>query len=182
MKSLSKFLVFAAAILGANTVCAQKPSLKGDEAKKRTEVKELVNSKRYTFEATKMVSKKGNSEVLKSGNDFDVSKDTLIAYLPTVGKPEGAPVRAINSGITCTRFSYTKEYSKNGGWNVTIIPNEKYAKNQKDIKKINMAISRNGYATLTVSFTDRDPVAFYGYITEHNAIFPPATGRMASNE
>ncbi|HTD41722.1 MAG TPA: DUF4251 domain-containing protein [Mucilaginibacter sp.] len=180
MKRLSKFLVFALAILGANTVWAQA-SLKGDEAKKRTEVKELINSKRYTFEATKMVSKKGDSKVLQSGNDFDISKDTLIAYLPTVGKPEGAPVRAINSGITCTHFSYTKQQSKNGGWNVTIIPKEKFAKNEKDIKKINMAISKNGYATLTVNFTDRNPVAFYGYITEHNAMFR-SSGRMAASD
>lgn len=178
MKRLCKFLVFAVAILGANTVCAQA-SLKGDEAKKRTEVKELINGKRYTFEATKMLTNKGDSKALPSGNDLDISKDTLIAYLPAVGKPEGAPVRAIHSGITCTRFSYTKQQNKNGGWNVTIIPREKSAKSDKDIKKINMAISKNGYATLTVSYTKRNPVAFYGYITEHNAMFP-SSSRMAS--
>ena len=66
MKSLSKLLVFALAILGANTVCAQA-SLKGDEAKKKTEVKELIDGNRYTFEATKMVTKNGNSEALKPG-------------------------------------------------------------------------------------------------------------------
>ena len=178
MKRLSKFLVFALAILGANTVWAQA-SLKGDEAKKAAEVKKLVNSKRYTFEATKIISKKGDSRVLQSGNDLDISKDTLIAYLPTVGKPEGVSVKAINAGITCTRFNYSKEQNKNGGWDITIIPKEKYAKDEKDIKKINMAISKTGYATLTVSFTDRAPVAFYGYITEHNAIFP-SSGRIAS--
>lgn len=180
MKSLSKLLVFALAVLGANTVCAQA-SLKGDEAKKKTEVKELINSNRYTFEATKMVSKKGESQTIKSGTDLDISKDTMIAYLPGVGKKEGAPVKAINAGITCTHFSYTKEQSKNGGWNVTIIPKEKYAKDERDIKKINMAISKNGYATVTVNFTDRNPVAFYGYITEHNALFP-ASGRMAASD
>ena len=180
MKSLSKLLVFALAVLGANTVYAQA-SLKGDEAKKKTEVKELINSNRYTFEATKMVSKKGESQAIKSGTGLDVSKDTLIAYLPGVGKEKNASVKAINAGITCTHFSYTKEQNKNGGWNVTIIPKEKYVQNEKNIKKINMAISKNGYATVTVNFTDRAPVAYYGYITEHNAMFP-ASGRSAANE
>lgn len=180
MKSLSKLLVFALAVLGANTIYAQA-SLKGDEAKKKTEVKELINSNRYTFEATKMVSKKGESQAIKPGTDLDISKDTLIAYLPGVGKKEGAPVKAINAGVTCTHFSYTKEESKDGGWNVTIIPEEKYAQNEKDIKKINMAISKNGYATVTVNFTDRDPISYYGYITEHNAMFP-ASGRVATSD
>lgn len=180
MKSLSKLLVFALAVLGANTVCAQA-SLKGDEAKKKTEVKELINSNRYTFEATKMVTKKGESQAIKSGTDLDVSKDTLIAYLPGVGKGKNTPVKAMNAGVTCTHFSYTKEESKNGGWNVTIVPKEKYAQNEKDIKKINMAISKSGYATVTVNFTDRKPISYYGYITEHNAKFP-ASGRMAATD
>ena len=180
MKSLSKLLVFALAVLGANTVCAQA-SLKGDEAKKKTEVKELIDGNRYTFEATKMVTKNGNSEAIKPGTDLDISKDTLIAYLPGVGKKEGTPVKAINAGITSTHFSYTKEQNKNGGWNVTIVPKEKYAKDERNIKKINMAISKNGYATVTVNFTNRSPIAFYGYITEHNATFPSA-GRMAAGD
>lgn len=180
MKSLSKLLVFALAVLGANTVCAQA-SLKGDEAKKKTEVKKLIDGNRYTFEATKMVSKNGNSEAIKQGTDLDVSKDTLIAYLPGVGKEQSAPVKAMNAGITSTHFSYTKQQSKNGGLNVTIVPKEKYAKGEKDIKKINMAISENGYATVTVNFTNRRPVAYYGYITEHNAMFP-ASRRIAAGD
>jgi hypothetical protein len=179
MKSLSKLFVFALAILGANTVCAQ--TLKGDEAKKKTEVKELINSNRYTFEATKMVSKTGESQAMKSGTDLDISKDTVIAYLPGVSKESDTSDKAVNAGITCTHFSYAKEESKDGGWNITIIPHEKYAKDERDIKKINMAVSGNGYTTLVVSFTDHDPVTFYGYITGHNATFP-ASGRTAASD
>jgi len=104
----------------------------------------------------------------------------LLIYLASA-KKQNAPVKSINAGVTSTHFSYTKKQSKNGGWNVTIVPKEKYAKGERDIKKINMAISENGYATVTVNFTDRSPVAFYGYITEHNAMFP-ASHRMAASD
>ncbi|MDB5091246.1 MAG: hypothetical protein JWR09_5240, partial [Mucilaginibacter sp.] len=79
MKNLSKlFVVFALVFLGVNTARAQR-SLKDDEANKAAEVKDLISSGRYTFEATKVISQKGNSSSLASGYDLDVSKDTLIA-------------------------------------------------------------------------------------------------------
>jgi len=180
MKSLSKLLIFALAVLGANAIYAQA-SLKGDEAKKKTEVRELINSNRYTFEATKMVSESGNSDTIKVGTDLDISKDTLIVYLPGVNKEKDTSDKAIKAGITYTHFSYTKEKSKNGSWNITIIPEEKYAKGERDIKKINMVVSENGYATSIVSFTDRSPVTYYGYITGHNATFP-ASDRTATSD
>jgi len=44
-----------------------------------------------------------------------------------------------------------------------------------------MVVSENGYATLIVSFTDRSPVTYYGYITGHNATFP-ASDRTATSD
>jgi len=177
MKSLSKFLAFALVIFGVNTVSAQG-SLRDDEAKKAAEVKELVNSGRYTFKATKQISQKGGSRALNQGGDLDVAKDTVIMYLPDVGKSPMTPVKARDAGITCTHFAYNMEAGKNGGWVIHIKPEEKCARDLSDIKKINMDISKEGYATLTVAFTNKSPIAFYGYIEQHTAAFPPVNAAL----
>jgi hypothetical protein len=177
MKSLSKFLAFALVIFGVNTVSAQG-SLRDDEAKKAAEVKELVNSGRYTFKATKQISQKGGSRALNQGGDLDVAKDTIIMYLPDVGKSPMTPIKARDAGITCTHFAYNMTTAKNGSWIISIKPEEKYVKDIRDIKKINMDISREGYATLTVAFTNKSPIAFYGYIQQHSAVFPPVNAAV----
>jgi hypothetical protein len=173
MKNLSKFLVFTLIICSVNTVMAQT-SLKDDEADKAAEVKTLVTSGRYTFEASKEVARKGDNRSVRPGDDLDISKDTLIAYLPSVGKKPMTPVMARAAGITCTHFSYNMTPETNGSYNVSIRPEEKYAKEIRDIKKINMHISKEGYATVTVDRTNHSPMVYYGYIKEHGAAFPSA--------
>jgi len=172
MKNLSKsFLVFALTIWGANTVHAQQ-SLKNDEAKKEAEVKKIVSSGRYTFEATKEVTKAG-SRSIRTGADLDISKDTLIAYLPGLGKGPATPVSARAPGITCNRFKYETEAGKNGHTEVIIKPEQKNA-GDKDVKELKLNISSLGYTTLTVIRTDQKPVSYYGYIKQESADFPRA--------
>jgi hypothetical protein len=175
MKSLCKsFLVFALALWGANAVHAQA-SLKKDEAKKEAEVKKIVSSGRYTFEATKEVSKNG-SMPLKQRSDLDITKDTLIAFLPGLGKSSAASASASASGITCNRFKYDLEHGKHGRTEVIIKPEQKSAAD-KDVKELKLNISPSGYGTLTVIRTDKKPVSYYGYIRQEIADFPQASSR-----
>lgn len=172
MKNLSKSIfVFALTLWGANAIHAQG-SLKKDEAKKETEVQKIVSSGRYTFEATKEVSKSG-SMPLKSGADLDISKDTLIAYLPGLGKALAIATGARASGITCNRFKYETEAGKNGHTEIIIKPEQKNAVD-KDVKELKLNISSLGYTTLTVIRTDQKPVSYYGYIKQESADFPGA--------
>src|SRR5258708_3910500 len=135
MKNLSKFFVFILILWGSNTARAQQ-SLKNDEAKKVAEVKRLINSGRYTFEATKEIVQKGDKKSLGTGYDLDVSKDTLIVYLPYLGTEPSTPVRARAAGITCTHFYYNVVH-KNGRWDVTIRPKEKPGE-LKDVKEFKL--------------------------------------------
>ncbi|HZX57940.1 MAG TPA: DUF4251 domain-containing protein, partial [Mucilaginibacter sp.] len=125
-------------------------------------------------EATKEVSKTGNKS-LKSGADLDISKDTLIAYLPGLGKAPATPVSARASGITCNRFKYDMEAGKSGHTVVIIKPEQKNA-GDKDVKELKLNISSLGYTTLTVIRTDQKPVSYYGYIKQESADFPRARG------
>ena len=171
MKTLSKFLVFSLFLWGTNNTLAQT-SLKQDEAGKVKEVKHLVKSGRYTFEASKMIMKKGSNETVRHGDDLDISKDTLIVYLPDLGKSPLTPVRARAAGVTCTHFDYHMMPAHNGSYNVTIRPEQK---NVKDISRINMHISKEGYATVTVTTAGHNHLKYYGYIKQHSALFPPVT-------
>lgn len=177
MKSLSKFLVFALLVCGTNAVSAQS-TLKGDEAKKAAEVKTLVNSGRYTFSDEK-ASIKGGTELTGYGTGMDISKDTLIAYLPDLGKQPGTQVNASAPGITCIRFSYNMIPANDGSYDVSIVPEEKYAKSVRDIKTIDMHISKMGYADLKVTTTDHGILKYHGYIMQHEALFP--SNQVASN-
>jgi hypothetical protein len=179
MKSLSKFWVLALLMCGAGTVTAQS-SLKDDEAHKATEVKNLVNSGRYTFETEKVSTQKGGSRQVGYGTDLDISRDTLIVYLPDAGKTPGTPVSARAAGITYVHFSYNMMPAANGGYNVSIIPQEKYPKEVNDIKKISMHISKEGYTDLTVTTADHGLLEYHGYIMQHQALFPGAKN-VASN-
>jgi len=173
MKNWSKlFVVFTLVIFGVNQARAQR-SLKDDEAKKATEVKNLVDGGRYTFEATKLVSGKSDSKPLTGRYDLDISKDTLIANLPSSGS-EG--IR-----FTCTHFAYSTAPGKKGHREITIQPNEKTADMQQQVEKLKLDISSLGYTTLTVIRTKQSPVSYYGYIKEHSAEFPPVSASIKSN-
>jgi hypothetical protein len=172
MKSLSKFLAFTLLVCGVNTVRAQN-SLKDDEAKKAAEVKTLVNSGRYTFSAEK-VHTKGETQSAGYGTVLDISKDTLIAYLPDLGKDPGSPVSAKAPGITCIHFAYKMTQASDSSYDVSIVPEEKYVKDLRNIKDIDIHISKIGYADVKVSTTNHGELKYHGYIMQHEAMFPGA--------
>jgi hypothetical protein len=151
MKSLSKLLLaFGLLIGGLNAVKAQS-SLKDDKADKATEVKSLVNSKDFVFEATK----KGAMPLSYHKYDVAVSKDTLIAYLPG----HAAPLK-----FNCTNFAYNVMDGKGGSMDVVIKPDAKMA----DVKQIKMDISPQGHAMLRVVRTNGGPLTFDGYIKQED--------------
>ena len=168
MKSLSKFLLaFGLLICGSNAVLAQS-SL--DEARKANEVKRMVNAGHYTFEAEKLVADKGKHEGFRTQGDLDISKDTLIAYLPDDGKSPSSPVKPMNTGFTCTKFTYNMAPDNNGGYVVKITPDGKYA---KEIGDVDMIITKEGYAKVTIKRGEKKSLVVTGYIKEHAPDFPP---------
>jgi hypothetical protein len=179
MKNLSKFCGFALLICGAAAASAQS-SLKDDAAQKATEVKNLVNSSRYTFKAEKAFTKKGENSQVDYGTGLDISKDTLIIYLPGAGKTADTSRNAEGPGITCVHFSYNMTPSTDGSYDVSIIPEEKYAKDVKDIKKVSLHISKQGYADLTMITATHGVLGYHGYIKQHGAIFPENSNATAN--
>jgi hypothetical protein len=61
--------------------------------------------------------------------------------------------------FTSTKFEYKVTTLKKGGWEITIVP-----KDNRDLQKMFMTVSVDGYATLRVTSTNRDPISFDGTI------------------
>lgn len=170
MKNLHKFWGLALLICGVATASAQS-SLKDEAAQKAAEVKHLVNGSGYNFVAEKALIKKGVSSPVSYGTGLDISKDTLIIYLPGTGKMRDSSINAIGPGITCVHFSYNMIPGAKGSYDVSIVPEENYSKDVKNIKKISIHISKQGYADLTVITTDRGALEYHGYIKQPGAVF-----------
>jgi hypothetical protein len=165
MKTLIKlFLVFAVAMGALNVALAQT------KAEKQTAIKNMVDNKNYVFEANYALPMRGGQKQLTSDYDLRVSKDSIIAYLPYYGRAYMAPVDPTEGGIkfTCTNFSYTTKLRKNGTWDITIKPRDKNITDWRDVQELTMNISPNGYASLQVVSSNRDPISFDGDIRVKN--------------
>jgi hypothetical protein len=147
------FLVF-------NTASAQNKK-KEREAKRIEEVKQLLTDRMYVFEATYMTPMRGASKSLTSDYDMSVTRDSLVSYLPYYGQASQAPMDPTKNALefTSTRFEYSVKTLQKGGWEITIIPRD-----NRDLQKMFMTVSTDGYATLRVTSTYRDPISFDGTI------------------
>lgn len=134
---------------------------KDREAKKVADVKDMIENNNYVFHAEFANPMRGGNINLTSEYDLRVSKDTLVAYLPYFGRAYQAPMDPTDGGIhfTSTRFTYTKQQNKKGGWDIYVKPTD-----AKGVEKMFLSISEDGYASLQVTSSQRDPISFQGYI------------------
>lgn len=121
----------------------------------------MVENSNYVFHAEFANPMRGGNINLTSEYDLRVSKDTLVAYLPYFGRAYQAPMDPTDGGIhfTSTRFTYTKQQNKKGGWDIYVKPSD-----AKGVEKMFLSISEDGYASLQVTSSQRDPISFQGYI------------------
>jgi hypothetical protein len=155
MKTLSKILLVSAlGIWGLNTAKAQTAP-KYDKALKKYEVSDLVDSKDYVFEANHLDTKKGAMALQYHKFDVALSKDTLVACIPTKS--------GNNLEISSTNYTYNEWKNKAGDRIVVINP----AANNANIKEIRMDITPTGHASVSVR-TNRGPLALDGYIKQED--------------
>jgi len=141
----------------------------------------IVSDKNYIFVAntaipmanndinkvlTMMPGGQGGSSINLSGSQYDVrvTKDSIVAYLPYYGRAFSAPMDPTQGGIKFTSkdFSYTETKNKRGAYTIQI--------NTKDVSRENyrftINISTNGYASLTATSVNKQPILFNGYLDE----------------
>ncbi|CAH0162220.1 DUF4251 domain-containing protein [Pedobacter sp. ISL-68] len=171
MKRLNLILSLAFLLIGVQLFA---------QTNKETTLK-IVADKNYTFVANTampmsnndinkvlamMPGSQGGGSINLTGSQYDVkvTKDSIVAYLPYFGRSFSAPMDPTQGGIKFTSkdFTYTESKNKKGSYTIQI--------NTKDVKRENyrftINISTNGYASLTASSMNKQPIIFNGYLDE----------------
>ena len=99
-----------------------------------------------------------------SGGQYEVriTKDSVVAYLPYFGRtytPSMDPNEA-GTKFKSKDFKYSVDKKKKN-WVITVEPED-----IKEQQKLIFRISESGYASLSVNNYNRQPISFYGYISE----------------
>jgi hypothetical protein len=154
--------LLAIALSGLSAACAAQ----GTSSAKKNRIahtQELISSGRYVFRARSAQSMGGHTRQLTSEYTLKVTPDTVVAFLPYFGRANTAPMDPTKGGIqfTSTRFTNKADVRKKGGWSITVTP-----KDVSDVQQLNLSVSTEGYATLNVTSTQRQPISFTGIIVE----------------
>ena len=153
--SIYRIAIFSIIILAGINVHAQN-----DEAT----IKNIVESQHFIFKAQIALPSGSASRQLES-NYYDVIilKDSVIAFLPYFGRAYSVTNYPSDGGInfTSTKFDYTITKGRKGGWGISIKP-----KDARDVRELSFSISAGGSAELQVLTDNRQPISFYGYVTE----------------
>lgn len=130
---------------------------------KANQVSAWIESRNYDFVAQMAMPMSGNTRQLTSEYDVLISKDTINSYLPYFGRAYSASLNPDDAGIKfiSKEFIYKSTNRNKGGWDIEIKP-----KDAKEVQQLSLSISEDGYATLQVIQTNRQPISFNGYIRE----------------
>jgi hypothetical protein len=150
-------------------VCLQSIAQTSTEQKKQdqyTDLKNQIDAKQFRFHAQSATSMKGMTRQLTSEYYLKLYKDSLSVDLPYYGRSFTAsyPPTDLSIEFKTSEFSYQADTLKKGGWNISIVP-----KNQSNASKISLSITTSGYCTLRVSSNTREPISYYGTITDYSA-------------
>ena len=123
-------------------------------------VKEIVESKRFIFEAQSMSPLKGSMRTLTPGYTLKVSPDTVVADLPYAGRAYQATYGGGDGGIKfeATKVEYTVKEKKKG-WTANI-----ETKGVSGSPRVIINIFENGNARVVIYSTDRESITFNGII------------------
>jgi Domain of unknown function (DUF4251) len=133
------------------------------QADKESAIRDLVESKRFVFTVQSISPLRGGTRQATSTWDLNVKPDSIVSYLPYFGRAFSASMDPTQNGLnfTSTDFSYMMQKGKKNGWNITILP-----KDANDVQKMVLSIGSTGYGTLQVISNNRDPISFYGLVSE----------------
>jgi hypothetical protein len=150
-------------------ICLQSFSQSDAEQKKQHEFNQLksqIDAKKFRFHALSATSMKGMTRQLTSDYFLKLNNDSLSVELPYYGRSftTNYPPTDLTTEFKTTQFSYKSDTLKKGGWEITIVP-----KNQANASKISLSITTSGYCTVRVNSNSREPISYYGTITDYDS-------------
>jgi Domain of unknown function (DUF4251) len=150
-------------------ICLQGFSQSDAEQKTQDEfnrLKSQMDARKFRFHAQSATSMKGMTRQLTSEYFLKLNKDSLSVDLPYYGRSftTNYPPTDLTTEFKTTQFSYKSDTLKKGGWEITIV-----SKNQANASKISLSVTTSGYCTVRVSSNSREPISYYGTITDYGS-------------
>lgn len=150
---------------GAYGQNSRKERRQAKELAESAKIDSLLSVRRYKFVAQNVYSAvMTRNTTLSSRYDITVTPDSLISYLPYVGKLYSPNTDNESPLIfTTTDFTYSAEPSKKESTEVTI---EAKPKKSSSTYKIYITVFPNGSGFLQILSSDKTSISFSGYVTE----------------
>jgi len=161
MKILRYILILALTVSIGSGVCVAQTK----KEKKQAETKSIVEAKTYTFVADYMLPMHGGQRALTTEYDLRFTPDSVVSFLPYFGEVHfDPPYNPNDAGIkfTSTKFDYSSKQKKNGGWEITFSPRD-----VRNLQRMVLTISTDGYASLNVTSVNRDFISFDGHLEKN---------------
>jgi hypothetical protein len=122
-------------------------------------VQEMVDAKRFVFQAQSAMPMRGGVVQLSQGYGMSISPDSIQCYLPYFGRVYTPPMNSSDGGLkfVSTKFDYSVKNRKRGGWDITLVIND-----IRNYQKLNISIFSTGKASVRVTCTDRESISYNG--------------------
>jgi len=155
------FLLAGTEALPQNTAKKSRKEIRAEkEAKKKAEIKKLMDSDDFIFQATHALPLGGGSIFLNHDYDVHLKKDSVFSYLPFYGVAYHIEYGGRNSGFIFEEpvEDFSKEFDKN---NYLV---KFKVDHGNDNVVFTFHITELGYATLNINSTNRQSISYYGYM------------------
>ncbi|WP_336515539.1 DUF4251 domain-containing protein [Pollutibacter soli] len=141
--------------------CFSDESFAQDKAEKTSEVKQMIDAKKFEFIAQSMTPTSGRMRQLTSYYSLIVKPDTLNSDLPYAGRAYSAPMDPAATGVSfiSTSYDYKITDRKKGGWDIEIRP-----KDVNTVQTMQLTVYDNGSAYLRVQSNQRQPISYNGTV------------------
>ena len=155
MKNVRLFwLLGIVLLLAGQSLYAQSKKEKREQ--KANEVKELIDSKRFTIDVNRAIPMGGRSLNLTSPYSLEMRGDSVISYLPYFGRAYSAPYGdrlRFEESIT----DYQCSFNKKGTAQIQF-----RTRSDDDTFAFSVQVFSNGSATINVTPVNKQNITFYG--------------------
>ncbi|WP_207425422.1 DUF4251 domain-containing protein [Pedobacter sp. SYSU D00535] len=158
---INKSLLFILLLSFFSTITFGQSDKAAEEKAKIEQIKNLLKSKKFVFEARNVSPMRGGFVPLTSPYDVVVRDSSVRSFLPYFGRAFSAPMNPSEGPLqfTSEKFDYEMVEKKKGRHVITIEP-----KDVNQVRQMILSVTETGYATLSVSSNNRDPISFNGIV------------------
>lgn len=154
------FIIAFAAITWS---CSPTRNIKVDPPLDSIVAKNMILSHAFVFIPRYVNPMSGRRRELSSGFEISLSKDSIISYLPFMGRGYIAPLSPsdIDYDFTSTHFTIDVIPARKG-WNISIKPTD-----QPFLRELYFTLFDNGKGRLNITSLNRSSISYDGYIKSY---------------